>query len=103
MAMSAKERKLSRLGSGKGSNGGGGSFGARGGHRPPPAGTRRRLFAAFFAFLGAGAVVFGGVHAIGGEPLPLLLESGARVGQIVSWSGLGSSVELIILSQRCRG
>jgi hypothetical protein len=74
MAMSAKERKLSRLGSGKGANG---SFGARGGHRPPPpAGTRRRLFAAFFAFLCAGAVVFGGVHAIGGEPLPL--ESGAR-------------------------
>lgn len=83
MAVSAKERKLSRLGSGKAANGGGGgSFGARGGHRSPAAGGRRRLFAVFFAFICAGAVVFGGVHAIGGELLPLLLESGARVGQI---------------------
>ena len=74
MAISAKERKLSRLGSGKAVNGGGGgSFGARGGHRPPTAGGRRRLFAVFFAFLCAGAVVFGGVHAIGASFRPVLL------------------------------
>lgn len=69
MAMSAKERKLSRLGSGKGPSG------ARGGgqQRTPPAGSRRRLFAAFFAFLCAGAVLLGGAHVIGGEPAILLV------------------------------
>ena len=54
MAISAKERKLSRLGSkgASGAGGGGGSFGARG-HRVA-AGTQRRLFATFFAFLCVG-------------------------------------------------
>uniref|UniRef100_A0A8R7R0D6 Uncharacterized protein n=1 Tax=Triticum urartu TaxID=4572 RepID=A0A8R7R0D6_TRIUA len=76
MAISAKERKLSRLGSGKAVNGGGGgSFGARGGHRSPAAGGRRRLFAVFFVFLCAGAVVFGGVHAIGASFRPVLLKA----------------------------
>ncbi|KAL5230239.1 hypothetical protein ABZP36_029015 [Zizania latifolia] len=72
MALAAKERKMSRLGS-KGSGGGGGgggSFGARG-HRAP-AGTQRRLFAAFFAFLCAGAVVFGAAHVIGASFRPVL-------------------------------
>jgi hypothetical protein len=74
MATSAKERKLSRLGSCKdtteaGAGGGGlGSPAARG-HRAA-AGPRRRLFAALFGFLCAGVVVLGGVHVIGGEPFP---------------------------------
>lgn len=76
MAMSAKERKLSRLGSCKGSPAAGGSGGspAARGHRSPAAGPQRRLFAALFAFLCAGVVVLGGVHVIGGEasfPFPI--------------------------------
>ena len=74
MAMSAKERKLSRLGSCKvtaavGSGGGGDSPAARG-HRSPAAAAppQRRVFAALFAFLCAGVVVLVGVHVIGGEP-----------------------------------
>lgn len=79
MAMSAKERKLSRLGSCKGTSAAGGGCGspAARGHRSPPAaaGPQRRLFAALFAFLCAGVVVLGGVHVIGGEasfPFPIL-------------------------------
>lgn len=80
MAMSAKERKLSRLGSCKGTSAAGGGCGspAARGHRSSPAaaGPQRRLFAALFAFLCAGVVVLGGVHVIGGEasfpfPIPL--------------------------------
>lgn len=77
MAISAKERKLSRLGSCKGgagvggSGGGGGSPAARGHRSAAAAGPQRRLFAALFAFLCAGVVVLGGVHVIGGEaPFP---------------------------------
>lgn len=70
MAMSTKERKLSRLGSKGASGGGGGSFSSRG-HRAV-AGTQRRLFAAFFAFLCVGAVVFGAVHVIGASFRPVL-------------------------------
>jgi hypothetical protein len=86
MALAAKERKLSRLGSkGSGGGGGGGSFGARG--QRAPAGTQRRLFAAFFAFLFAGAVLFGAAHVIGGEtrfsPSP------------PPWSLLGTAAELV--------
>lgn len=78
MAMSAKERKLSRLGSCKvtvaaGSGGGGGSPAARG-HRSPSAAAapQRRVFAALFAFLCAGVVVLGGVHVIGASFRPVL-------------------------------
>jgi hypothetical protein len=74
MAMSAKERKLSRLGSCKvtvaaGSGGGGGGSPAARGHRSPSAAAapQRRVFAALFAFLCAGVVGLGGVHVIGGE------------------------------------
>lgn len=74
MAISAKERKLSRLGSCKGTAGtGGGSLGspAARGHRAA-AGPQRRLFAALFAFLCAGVVVLGGVHVIGASFRPVL-------------------------------
>ncbi|TVU43559.1 hypothetical protein EJB05_10038 [Eragrostis curvula] len=76
MAISAKERKLSRLGSCKGSPGaGGGGLGspAARGHRAAAAtGPQRRLFAALFAFLCAGVVVLGGVHVIGASFRPVL-------------------------------
>ncbi|KAG2581278.1 hypothetical protein PVAP13_6KG033132 [Panicum virgatum] len=77
--MSAKERKLSRLGSCKvvavagGSGGGGlGSPAARGHRSAAAAGPQRRLFAALFAFLCAGVVVIGGVHVIGASFRPVL-------------------------------
>jgi hypothetical protein len=65
MAVSAKERKLSRLGSCRGAAeaGGLGSPAARG-HRTAAAGRPRLL-----AFLCAGVVALGAVHAIGGEGL----------------------------------
>ena len=84
MVMSAKERKLSRLGSCKvvavagGSGGGGlGSPAARGHRSAAAAGPQRRLFAALCAFLCAGVVVIGGVHVIGGDasfPFPSSLD-----------------------------
>jgi hypothetical protein len=92
MAASTKERKLSRLGSCKGTTeSGGGGLGspASRGHRAA-AGPQRRLFAALFGFLCAGVVVLGGVHVIGGEPF------GSRWGFLPSpcreldiWWGLG--------------
>nr|CAB3479816.1 unnamed protein product [Digitaria exilis] len=78
MAISAKERKLSRLGSCKGGAGvggsgnGGGSPAARGHRSPAAAGPQRRLFAALFVFLCAGLVVLGGVHVIGASFRPVL-------------------------------
>lgn len=79
MAMSAKERKLSRLGSCKGgaaagSGGGGGGCGspAARAHRSVAAAPQRRVFAALFAFLCAGVVVLGGVHVIGATFRPVL-------------------------------
>ncbi|CAL5004340.1 unnamed protein product [Urochloa decumbens] len=76
MAQSAKERKLSRLGSCKGgaaAGGGGlGSPAARGHRSAAAAGPQRRLFAALFAFLCAGVVVLGGVHVIGASFRPVL-------------------------------
>jgi len=82
MVMSAKERKLSRLGSCKVAGGGGGGSPAARGHRSAAAaasaaGPQRRLFAALFAFLCAGVVVIGGVHVIGGDasfPFPSSLD-----------------------------
>ncbi|WVZ95305.1 hypothetical protein U9M48_041088 [Paspalum notatum var. saurae] len=76
MAMSAKERKLSRLGSCKGgaASGSGGGLGspASRGHRSAAAAPQRRVFAALFAFLCAGVVVLGGVHVIGASFRPVL-------------------------------
>lgn len=108
MAMSAKERKLSRLGSCKvtsaaGSGGGGGGSPAARGHRSPAA-PQRRVFAALFAFLCAGVVVLGGMHVIGGElsfPICLCAFSWRELLDL-RW-GLGGSPELFCHENRVLG
>lgn len=101
MAISAKERKLSRLGSCKGAAGaGGGGLGspAARSHRAAAAGPQRRLFAALFAFLCAGVVVLGGVHVIGGESCLAFSSSWAFCLPFVpigSWWGLGRPLKLL--------
>ncbi|KAK3122613.1 hypothetical protein QOZ80_8AG0615900 [Eleusine coracana subsp. coracana] len=111
MAIQAKERKLSRLGSCKsaaGAGGGGlGSPAARGHRTAAAAGPQRRLFAALFAFLCAGVVVLGGVHVIGASFRPVLRTAwpSATLNAISSDAGAhqaGSDADTVLPSVQIR-